>query len=264
VSRAWHGRCKDGRRAFDILAREGVVRIRIGTSGWHYEHWRGVFYPPTIRPAAMLPFYARHFDAVELNSTFYRLAAPGAAARWRTDTPDDFLFAAKGSRFITHMKKLSDPAPALARYFEALDELGSKLGPIVFQLPPNWPLDLARLEAFMAALPPGHRYAFEFRDPSWHVPPVYALLRRYDAAFCLFDLAGFTSPFEITAEFTYVRLHGPGGPYQGSYTTPQLRAWARRLGAWTLETAYVFFDNDQAAYATKNAATLRSMLEAGN
>jgi uncharacterized protein YecE (DUF72 family) len=221
-----------------------------------------VFYPPTVRAAGMLPFYARHFDAVELNSTFYRLASPAAAARWRTDTPDDFLFAAKGSRFITHMKKLSDPAPALARYFDALSGLGSKLGPIVFQLPPNWPLNLARLEDFMAALPSGHRYAFEFRDPTWHVPPVYALLRRHDAAFCLYDLAGFTSPLEITTDFTYVRLHGPGGAYQGRYTAPQLAAWAERLRTWPLTAAYVFFDNDQAAYATKNAASLHAMFDA--
>jgi uncharacterized protein YecE (DUF72 family) len=211
----------------------------------------------------MLRFYTEHFDAVELNSTFYKLASPGAAADWSAQTPRGFLFTAKGSRFITHMKKLRDAALAVSRYFERLQPLGRKLGPIVFQLPPHWAVSPDRLADFLDVLPRGHRYAFEFRDPSWHVPEVYALLRRHRAAFCIYDLAGFQSPLEITSDFTYVRLHGPGAKYQGRYEEPQLREWAGRLRQWNLKSSYVFFDNDQAAYAAWNAKLLRDLVGSG-
>ena len=234
--------------------------ILVGTSGWHYRHWRGPFYPDKLAADRMLAFYVEQFTSVELNNTFYRLPPPGAAAEWRRRTPPEFVFAAKGSRFITHMKKLRDPKPALRRYFEHLRGLGSKLGPIVFQLPPHWPLDLERFEAFLNALPARRRYAFEFRHPSWNVQSVYDLLTAHDAAYCIFDLAGVQSPLEVTTNFTYIRLHGPGGKYQGSYDDRTLRAWARRLEQWRLRAAFVYFDNDQAGYAPANASRLRELL----
>lgn len=235
--------------------------VHVGTSGWHYKHWVGPFYPARTPAAKMLAFYAQHFDAVELNNTFYKLPSVDALKTWRESTPAQFRFAAKGSRFLTHMKKLTDTGRGIRRFFERADALGRKLGPIVFQLPPHWGVNIERLRAFLDALPGGHRYAFEFRDASWNTPPVYALLRKFRAAYCIFELAGFESPLEITADFTYLRLHGPGGPYQGSYDDRALRAWARRLREWNLRRSYVFFDNDQAGYAALNALRLKQMLQ---
>src|SRR5215831_8521833 len=160
------------------------AEIRIGTSGWHYKHWRGPFYPERFPAAKMLDFYKERFDTIELNNTFYRLPPERGVCAWRDSTPDYFLFAVKGSRFLTHMKKLKDPELGLERFFERVDLLGPKLGPILFQLPPFWDLDLERLDVFLRALPRRGRYAFEFRNPTWHVRPVYDLLTRHDAAFC--------------------------------------------------------------------------------
>ena len=179
-----------------------------------------------------------------------------------TPRPTGFLFAAKGSRFITHMKKLKDPDTAIARYFERVERLGRKLGPIVFQTPPWWEIDQERLAAFLDALPSGHRYAFELRNPTWHTPDVYRLLRRHNAAFCIFEINGLHSPIELTADFTYVRLHGPGAAYQGSYSAETLRAWSQRIREWErdLHAVYIYFDNDQAAYAAENALALKRMV----
>jgi len=211
----------------------------------------------------MLAFYCQHFDTVEINNSFYRLPVKTGLENWRDSTPDGFCLAAKGSRFITHMKKLKDPVPALARYFERIDVLGEKLGPILFQLPPNWNVDVERLKTFVAALPSGYRYAFEFRELSWMTPEVNRLLERYNAAFCIYELAGYHSSFDITADFAYVRLHGPSaGKYQGSYSHAQLRAWARRIEQWSqrLKAVYMYFDNDQAGYAAQNALELKQMI----
>jgi uncharacterized protein YecE (DUF72 family) len=237
------------------------AEIRIGTSGWHYKHWRGPFYPERFPAAKMLDFYIERFDTVELNNTFYRLPPECGVCAWRASTPDHFLFAVKGSRFLTHMKKLKDPELGLERFFERVDLLGSKLGPILFQLPPFWDLDIERLDVFLRALPRGGRYAFEFRNPTWHVRPVYDSLARQDAAFCPFDLAGYQSPVEITASWTYIRLHGPGGPYQGSYSDEALAGWARRIEKWRkrLNAVFVYFDNDMAGFAPANAATLKRL-----
>jgi uncharacterized protein YecE (DUF72 family) len=238
------------------------VEVRIGTSGWHYPHWRGPFYPEKFPAAEMLEFYAARFDTVELNNTFYRLPPEGSAAAWKRGTPAGFLFAAKGSRFLTHMKKLKDDGRGVGRFFERVHGLGRKLGPIVFQLPPRWQVDTERLEAFLRVLPGRRRYAFELRDPTWHLPEVYGILRKHNAAFCMFEIGGWRSGYEITADFAYVRLHGPGGPYQGSYPREALKEWARRIGEWEreLKAAYVYFDNDQAGYAAANAVELKRMV----
>jgi uncharacterized protein YecE (DUF72 family) len=199
----------------------------------------------------MFQYYAQHFDTVELNNTFYRLPPKSGVDGWRESAPPRFLFAAKCSRFITHMKKLTNPETAIERYFERVDRLGRKLGPVVFHTPPWWEANPERLRAFLAALPKRHRYAFEPRHSSWHTPEIYDILRRGKAAFCIFEIAGFHSPIEITADFTYVRLHGPGGAYQGSYSADTLGQWSDRIHEWerTLRAIYIYFDNDQAAYA---------------
>jgi uncharacterized protein YecE (DUF72 family) len=240
------------------------VAVHIGTSGWHYKHWKGPFYPEKLPASKMLEWYARHFDTVELNNTFYRLPPETGVQAWRDGTPHHFCFAAKGSRFLTHMKKLKDPEPGIARFFERVDHLGRKLGPIVFQLPPFWEADPERLDAFLTALPKRRRYAFELRNPTWHTEEIYRILRRHRAAFCIYEIAGFHSEFVLTANFTYVRLHGPGGAYQGSYSDEKLAEWASRIRAWDrdLRAVYIYFDNDQAAYAVQNALTLKRLVAA--
>lgn len=210
----------------------------------------------------MLDFYARHFDTVELNNTFYRLPVPSGVENWRASTPNNFTFAAKGSRFLTHMKKLKDTGQGIHRFFERINPLGKKLGPIVFQLPPFWEVNPERLDAFLGALPRRRRYAFELRNPTWHIEEIYRILRRHNVAFCVFEIAGFHSGFEITADFTYVRLHGPGAAYQGAYSASTLDGWAERIRQWRkmLRAIYMYFDNDQAAYAVENALALKKML----
>jgi len=240
-----------------------ALEARIGTSGWHYDHWRGPFYPEKLPAAQMLAHYLRFFDTVELNNTFYRLPPPDAVASWRAAAPPRFLFAAKGSRFLTHMKKLKDARRGVSRFFSHVRALGRKLGPIVFQLPPGFRVNVERLQSFLDVLPRGRRYAFELRDPSWHVEEVYRVLRRARAAYCLYDLAGFASPPVVTTDFVYVRLHGPGpGPYQGSYSAAALGNWAQRIREWVKEKrrVYVYFDNDQAGYAVENALALKRAL----
>ncbi len=211
----------------------------------------------------MLAYYDARFDTVELNNTFYRLPTRSTLENWRDSTPPHFLFAAKGSRFLTHMKKLKDPEQGIARYFEAVDVLAGKLGPILFQLPPNWQVDTERFAHFLHALPTYHRYAFEFRNQTWDVPEIYALLKQHRAGYCLFDLDGFQSPIHVSTDLVYVRLHGPGGKYQGSYTDEALAAWADRIRAWQSDerSVYVYFDNDDAGYAAHNALRLKEMLK---
>ena len=210
----------------------------------------------------MLAYYCERFDTVELNNSFYHLPKKSSLESWRDSTPPGFCFAAKGSRFLTHMKKLKDPEQGLNRFLDAIEVLQQKLGPILFQLPPNWELDVERLANFLGFLPGEHRYAFEFRNASWSVPEIYDLLRQRNAANCIFHLAGTQSPIEVTADFAYVRLHGPGGKYQGSYSDQALVEWALRIRKWRqeLKTIYVYFDNDEAGYAAQNALRLKDLI----
>ena len=238
-----------------------MARVHIGTSGWHYNHWRGPFYPGKLPAAKMLEFYVNRFDTVEINNSFYKLPSEETFANWRQATPAGFCFAVKASRFLTHNKKLKDPQNALHNFLPRAAALKQKLGPILFQLPPRWRVNVERLREFLQALPRHHRYAFEFREPSWNREEVYAALRRYNAAYCIFELDRYTSPLEVTADFAYVRLHGPGGRYQGSYSHPMLREWADWIGRCNrLRDIYVFFDNDQAGYAAQNALQLKRLI----
>jgi uncharacterized protein YecE (DUF72 family) len=238
-------------------------KVFIGTSGWHYKHWLGPFYPPKFPANQMLDFYAQHFDTVELNNSFYHLPLPTSFDRWRDSTRRNFVFAVKGSRFITHMKKLKDPESSTDRFFDVAERLGSKLGPILFQLPPHWKLNLERLEEFLQALPRGHQYVFEFRDESWIVKEAFEVLRTFNAAFCIHDLANMRTPLEITADFTYLRFHGPGeAKYQGSYSKRELKEWANRINDWRgqLKGIYVYFNNDIGGHAVWNAQTLKELI----
>ena len=187
-----------------------------------------------------------------------------AVERWREETPTDFCFAVKGSRFITHIKRLRDPQAALGTYFSRMETLQRKLGPVLFQLPPNWHVNEERLQEFLDALPPNrHKYVFEFRDPTWYAPEIYRLLRRHNVALCLHDWRGQQSPVELTADFTYVRFHGATGKYQGNYTPQMLDKWANLIREWLpkLRHIYAYFNNDQGGYAVKNAALLQSWFQ---
>jgi uncharacterized protein YecE (DUF72 family) len=237
-----------------------MTEIRIGTSGWHYKHWIGRYYPKDIKPAAMLAWYLRDFDTVEINNTFYRLPEESAFEAWRESVPDDFVFALKGSRFITHMIKLKDPNRGIVNFVPRAKLLGKKLGPILWQLPPGWNVNVERLDEFLTALPKRIRYAFELRNRSWLTDEVLEVLHRHNAAFCIYELAGYQSPIEVTADWTYVRLHGPtSSKYRGSYSDSQLDQWAKRIDDWKkkLRAIYVYFDNDDSAYAVNNALTLK-------
>jgi uncharacterized protein YecE (DUF72 family) len=236
--------------------------LNIGTSGWHYQHWRGSFYPAKLSSAEMLAWYAQQFSTVEINNTFYRLPTQDALLRWRQIAPPGFTFSVKASRFITHLKRLREPHDPIARFFSRVGLLGDRLGPILFQLPPNWPLNFERLEQFLPALPLKHRYAFEFRDPSCYAAETYDLLRRHNVALCLHDWRGMSWPIELTADFTYIRLHGPQGTYQGNYTPGMLRNLGKRILQWQYQLAdiFVYFNNDQGGYAIKNAKSLEKFL----
>lgn len=242
---------------------KGWQNIHIGTSGWHYNHWKGPFYPAKLPQTEMLSYYARHFQAVEINNSFYRLPGKETFAEWRKTVSRPFVFAVKASRYITHMKKLKNPSETVPPLLEAARVLGAELGPILFQLPPRWKANPERLREFLNSLPDGFRYAFEFRDPSWFEARVYEALNEMGAAFCIYDLAGCLSPKEVTADFIYIRLHGPAGAYQGQYDANTLAGWAGACSAWLkqVKEIYCFFDNDQAGYAAQDALRLQEMIE---
>lgn len=238
--------------------------IHIGTSGWHYKHWKGNFYPAAIKEAEQFNYYSGHFSTVEINNSFYKLPAPETFTEWKNMAPAGFVFAVKASRFITHMKKLNLDAKGVHKFFSHSEKLQRKLGPILFQLPPTWNLNAERLEAFISILPRGHRYTFEFRNHSWYCEEVYAILKKHNCAFCIYELEHHLSPLQITADFVYIRLHGPGNKYQGSYSASALKKWAVLCNRWRDEKkeVFVYFDNDQAGYAAKNAAALVKRINA--
>lgn len=238
-------------------------KLKVGISGWSYPEFTPSFYPPGLPSAEMLPFYARHFDTVEINSSFYRLPKPETFAEWGHRVPPGFTFSVKASRFLTHLKKLRDPGPALDLLFSSMCSLGDRMGPVLFQLPPNWGVNLDRLYGLIRELPGGPRYAIEFRDPSWHVPEVHKLLEKHGVAFCVYDLEGFQSPIQLTADFVYVRLHGSEGKYFGSYHGPRMRFWKKQVAEWLKSgrDVYFYFDNTLRAEAVQDALELKQAFE---
>jgi uncharacterized protein YecE (DUF72 family) len=189
----------------------GARGIRVGTSGWIYRDWRGDFYPEGLAQTKWLGHYASTFTTSEINATFYRLPTQATVARWREATPPDFEFAWKASRFITHMKRLKDAEPSIARVYAPMLALGAKLGPALFQVPPQMACDLPRLRDFLSLLPPGRRHAIEFRHPSWYADAVLHALTDHDIALCVSDHHHAPAPWIATASFAYVRGHGPAG-----------------------------------------------------
>jgi uncharacterized protein YecE (DUF72 family) len=241
-----------------------VKPVRIGCSGWNYKHWRnGVFYPPRLPPRRWLEFYARHFDTVEVNSTFYRLASRDAVARWVEETPPDFLFACKASRYMTHIKRLQNLADGIGRYYEGIQPLADagKLGPIVWQFPANFHRDDDRLGRALPLLPPG-RHCFEFRHESWFTEEVYKQLRAHGAALVIGDHP--ERPFqtyEFTTDWTLVRLHHGHRGRNGNYSETELDEWAQRIAEWRRRAeVLVYFNNDWEGFAVDNALSLMRRL----
>ncbi len=240
-------------------------RLRIGTSGWIYRHWRGLFYPPKLPARRWFESYAQHFDTVEINNSFYRLPSEAAFEQWKQQAPPGFLYAVKASRFLTHMKKLRDPADSLDRILSGARLLGDRLGPVLYQLPPYWKCNLPRLEEFVALLPHDLIHVFEFRDPSWYNDDVRHVLSEHDLGFCIHDLRGSGSPCWVTGRAVYMRFHGPTEKaYAGCYRPSQLERSAEQIHGYLDHghDVYAYFNNDDRAYAVSNALALRDLLTA--
>lgn len=236
-------------------------QLRVGCSGWQYRHWRGVFYPADLAQARWFEFYARAFDTVEINNSFYRLPEASTFRRWRERAPRGFLFAVKASRYLTHMKKLKDPEPPLELFFSRARELGPALGPVLYQLPPRWPVNVDRLKVFLAALPPGAAHVIEFRNASWYSPEVFRLLDSFRVALCLHDMPGSATDAEPAGPFVYLRFHGSGARYGGGYSDEQLSRHASWIRSRLRDRpVYAYFNNDVGGNAPRDAARLRAML----
>ncbi len=237
----------------------------IGTSGWHYRHWLGVFYPPDVPPSRWLSFYACHFATVELNNSFYRQPRPSAWDLWRRTAPEGFLFAVKAHRFLTHIKRLRDIEEPLRRFLDGARRLGPRLGPILYQLPPSFhrtPENEERLRRFLSSLPADLLHAVEFRHRAWLGEEGRRLLEEYGVGLCCFDAPHMQTPLVATAPFAYMRFHGSDALYASNYSDEALSEWAERLArlAQGLQAVYVYFNNDAYGYAVANARTLRQRL----
>ena len=241
------------------------MSIHIGTSGFYYEHWRGVFYPQDLAKRRFFEYYMKQFDTVELNSTFYHLPRLKTTEHWAQISPEDFLFALKAYRGITHYRKLKDVREELIRYLHLIKPLKPKLASILFQLPPSLSVDAALLKDFLEMLPRSYRHTIEFRHESWMREEIFNLLKSYNVAMCINDFEKHTTPFEMTADFGYIRFHGPTGRYGGSYDEAALAGWAEKIAEASkeLKEMFVYFNNDVAGYAVQNAMQLRRMLGIG-
>ncbi|MBU6462300.1 MAG: DUF72 domain-containing protein [Bradyrhizobium sp.] len=240
-----------------------MAHVHIGTSGWHYDSWRGPFFPKGLPLKHQLQYYASQFDSTELNGVFYRTPTQEAVQSWRDQTGKDFIFTWKASKFITHWKRLSgNSVNSLALLENRLSLLGVKAGPVLFQLPPNFRADPDRLGDFVDLLNPTRHYSFEFRHASWYCSPVLKLLARRNIALCISDHHDAPAPWRRTADFIYIRGHGPGGRYKGHYSDEALSDWATRIRGWKRRgyDVYVYFDNDQKSAAPADALKLKRLL----
>ncbi|TML01747.1 MAG: DUF72 domain-containing protein [Actinobacteria bacterium] len=233
--------------------------IFVGTSGWQYASWRGRFYPKGVPQRAWLAHYATHFPVVEVNNSFYVLPKESTFDRWRQESPGRFLFVVKASRYITHIRRLRNAKDSVDRFWSRAARLGEKLGPVLFQLPPNFRADAGVLNEFLAALPGPMRAAFEFRDDSWQHDEVYELLDRAGAAWVMADRPGWRVPTIVTGGWSYLRFHQGRRTHPG-YARSKLRAWADRIAGLDARDVFAFFNNDASAAAPKDARTLMDLL----
>ena len=239
------------------------ARVRIGTSGWEYAHWKGSFYPRDLPRDRRFEFYAERFDTVELNATFYRLPGADVFAGWADRAPNGFVFAVKASRYLTHLRRLREPAEPLDRLWSRARRLGRHLGPMLYQLPPRWRPNLERLEAFLAAVPPDDDQALEFRDRRWDRPDVITTLGASPVSLCLHDMPGSETTPRPVGRLVYVRFHGAGARYGGSYSSQRLSAWAGRIAGWAAAglPVWAYFNNDLGGHAVVDADRLRTMVD---
>jgi uncharacterized protein YecE (DUF72 family) len=237
-------------------------RTRIGTSGWVDKHWRGIYYPQDLPQRRWFEHYAAEFDTVEINNSFYRLPSETTFDAWREQAPPDFVYAVKASRFLTHIKRLQDPEEPLALFLERAKHLEKTLGPVLYQLPPRWHLNLPRFEHFLKTLSKGVTHVVEFRDPTWFREEVFELMERHQVAHCIHDMPPLEVPLRATATTVYVRFHG-GRTHEGNYSDTALELWADRIREWekAKRQVFVYFNNDPQGYAIKNARTLKRLLE---
>jgi uncharacterized protein YecE (DUF72 family) len=233
--------------------------FRVGTSGYEYNHWRGLLYPEDLPKRKWLSRFVEEFDTVEINNSFYHLPLATSFERWRDTAPPGFVFALKFSRYGTHLKHLREPHSSLDPFLERATLLRGKLGPILVQLPPSWQIDAERLDAFLAAAPRAIRWTVEFRHRSWLVDEVYAILERHGAALCIHDRLA-DHPWRLTADWMYMRYHG--GNYDGRYSAQRLSADAERLARELRagRDVYVYFNNDLGGHAVVNARQMREYL----
>jgi uncharacterized protein YecE (DUF72 family) len=237
--------------------------IRVGTSGWTYKHWKGTFYPQDLPQRRWLEYYTDHFATVELNSSFYHIPQASTARGWAERTPPDFRFAVKLSRLITHVKKLEQCQETLEWFFRELEPLREKVAAYLFQLPPSFLPQPESLQNFISLLPRHNRYVFELRNPDGYAGTIPQLLERYGIAFCIHDLQGRETPHLVTSSLVYVRFHGAGGRYSGSYSESELAKWASRIRRWADQGREVlaYFNNDIGGFAVGNARTLIGRLD---
>lgn len=236
--------------------------IRVGTSGWHYPHWAGRFYPDKLPKSKWLEYYCRHFDTVEVNNTFYQLPKAQTFENWYAHAPPNFVFTLKANRYITHIKRLTDTTDSVERFFEAAGLLKEKLGCVLYQLPPNFHKDIEKLEAFCELAQGKAQGFFEFRHASWYCQDTYDLLDRFGLGFCVHDLGGVETPRIVTGNMIYVRFHGTTGRYSGKYSKAAMRDWAEWIRGHKerVTHVYAYFNNDINAYAIDNALLLRDVL----
>jgi len=240
----------------------GPGTVRIGCSGWIYQHWRGLFYPPGLPVKRWFAHYAAEFATVEINNSFYRLPKPETFAAWRDQAPPGFQYAVKANRYVTQAKKLKDGEETVPRIMEPIRQLGETLGPVLYQLPPRFRLNLDRLERFLEILPRDVTSIFEFRDASWYDDRVFAALERAGAGFCSHDMPGLQSPRMAFGRAAYVRFHGGEGKYWGRYPDERLLDWADWLAAEARRgrEVWAYFNNDIEGHAVHDARTLRAMV----
>jgi uncharacterized protein YecE (DUF72 family) len=237
-------------------------RLCVGTAGWSYRHWRGLFYPEGLPQRRWLEHYAEHFDTVEVNSTFYHLPRETTLESWRRRAPEGFVYALKASRFITHEKLLVGAEGPTEEFLSRARLLEDKLGPVLFQLPPRFGLDLGALGSFLELLPADGSCLFEFRNESWYVPDTFELLQEGGACFCTHDMPRLHTPRRAVGPAAYVRFHGPERRYAGAYPERTLAEWADWLaGQWEAgRSIYAYFNNDIGGHAVHDARALREML----
>ena len=239
-----------------------VKNVHIGCSGWNYGHWKGRFYGRKTSSEGWFAEYSSIFSTVEINNTFYRLPEPSTFKSWEKQAPENFIYAVKANRYITHMKKLKDPRGPVDRFLGRAGMLGGHLGPVLFQLPPRWRVNPERLDAFTDILPGRIKCVFEFRDPSWYRDDIYRILERKKMSLCLHDMKGSASPVLPVGPVCYIRFHGTTGLYGGKYPVRKLREWAGIIKeqATRGREVYAYFNNDAGANAPKDAIKLKEML----